>query len=233
MKSTVTALSLMLASICVAITAFAGERDTAFECPDDKALKLLELAYNARFPRQSLKNSVGTLSYVIENANRPMDEAALRSACHGLAKVSYWDEHYDAGSNPYGLIPPKEAVSSLRNKHPILSKCSDHSLHGAQHPIRRTDYVPPEEAVRLGISGWVDLELNINDDGIVESARIVDSSNAILERGVVDHVRTFRYPMSTHRIGYRMVRKGLQIRITTDYFLIAREKGCVWNDPRH
>lgn len=233
MKSTVTALSLMLASICVAITAFAGERDTAFECPDDKALKLLELAYSARFPRQSLKNSVGTLSYVIENANRPMDEAALRSACRGLAKVSYWDEHYDAGSNPYGLIPPKEAVSSLRNKHPILSKCSDHSLYSAQLPIRRTDYVPPEEAVRLGISGWVDLELEVTDDGIPERAHIVDSSNPILETGVVDYVLDFRYPKISHYNGHYMRRKGFQVRITTDYFQIAREKGCVWDDPRH
>lgn len=227
MKSTGRAFSLVLASICVAMNAFACERDTEFECPDDKALQLLELAVTARdFKNDGFDDSISAFSYVIENGNRPMDEVALRIACFGLAHDSYMDEHYDPGSDVFGLFPPKEAIGSLRIKHPILSRCSDHSLYESELPVRRTVYVPPKEAVRLGITGWVDLELDLSDDGVAESIRIVDSSSGILERGAVEHVRTFRYPKRSHSIGYSMVRKGLQIRITTDYFHIAQANGC-------
>ena len=78
MKSTGRAFSLMLASICVAMNAFPCEIDTEFECPDDKALQLLELAVAARdFKNNGFDDSIGAFSYVIENGNRPMDEVAL------------------------------------------------------------------------------------------------------------------------------------------------------------
>lgn len=86
--------------------------------------------------------------------------------------------------------------------------------------------------MRLAVTGWVDLELEITDDGTPESARIVDSSDPILEAGVVDYVLGFRYPKSSHHNGHYMRRKGFQVRITTDYFQIARERGCNWDDPR-
>jgi hypothetical protein len=237
MKSPIAALSLVLSSICVAMTAFASEIDTAFECPDDKALKLLDLASTARRLNYGFKDSISAFSYVIENANRPMDEVALQRACFGLARDSYITEHYGpvGAADVFGLIPPKEAVSSLKDKHPILSRCPDHSLYERQLPvsIRGKAYAPQKEAVRLGITGWVDLELEVRNDGIVESARIIDSSNPILEAGVIDHVLTFRYPKSSHYNGHYMRRKGFQVRITTDYFQIARENGCRWDDPQH
>lgn len=230
MKSAAAAFTLMLTSICVAMTAFAGERDTEFECPDDKALKLLKVVNSARSLNNGFKDSISAFSYVIENASRPMDEVALRTACFGLAQESYIVEHYgpSAAADVFGLIPPKEAIGSLRDKHPILSRCSDHSLYERQLPvsIRGKAYAPPKEAVRLGITGYVDLELEVSNDGIVESARIVESTNPILETGVIDHVLTFRYPKSSHYNGQYMRRKGFQVRITTDYFQIARENGC-------
>lgn len=235
MKSPIAALSLMLSSICVAMTAFASEIDTAFECPDDKALKLSDLAVNARNPKYGYQDSITAFSYVIENATRPMDEVALRSACFGLARDSYIEDHGGVGSDHFGLIPPKETVSSLRDKHPIVSRCPDHSLYEAQLPVRVgfTGYAIPKEAVRLAVTGWVDLEMDVTDDGVPENVRIVGSSNSILETGVVDYVLNFRYPKSSHYNGQHMRRKGFQVRITTDYFQIAREKGCEWDDPQH
>lgn len=220
----------MLASICAAMTAFACERDTEFECPDDKALQLVKLATNARdYKNNGFNDSLSAFSYVIENAIRPMDEVALRRACSGLAHDSYMIEHYGStAADVFGLIPPQEAVDSLRGKYPILTSCPYHSLFEAQLPvrIRGTAYIPPKEAVRLGVTGWVDLELDVSDDGIPESARIVDSSNPILELGVVDYVLEFRYPKSSHYNGHYMRRKGFQVRITTDYFQIAQARGC-------
>lgn len=126
---------LVAATFCAASTAVACPDQMAFECPDDKALQLLELAVNARDPRYGYQDSITAFSFVIENSTRAMDEVALRTACRGLAHDSYMAEHYDAGSDVFGLIPPQEAVGSLRNKHPILSRCSDHSLYEAQLPF--------------------------------------------------------------------------------------------------
>ncbi len=235
MKSTAAAFSLILASICVAMAAFASEREMVFECPDDKAIQLLEQAVHARKGANSFTDSIAAFSSVIENATRAMDEVALRRACSGLAHDSYLEDHGGYGADHFGLIPPKEAVSSLKDKHPILSRCPDHSLYERQLPvgIRGKAYALPKEAVRLGITGWVDLELEVSNDGIVESARIIDSSNPILEAGVIDHVLTFRYPKSSHYNGHYMRRKGFQVRITTDYFQIARENGCRWDGPQY
>jgi len=232
MKSTVTALSLMLASICAAMTALACERDMEFECPDDKALQLVKLATNARdYKNYGFNDSFSAFSYVIENASRPMDEVALRRACRGLAQDLYMIEHYDSThADVFGLIPPQEAVTSLREKYPSLTSCPYHSLFEAQLPVRRTTYVPPEEAVRLNVTGWVDLELDVSDDGKIESARIINSSDSILEHGVVDHVLTFRYPKSLHYNGLWMRRKGFQTRITTHYFHLAQANGCRLED---
>lgn len=222
------------AAFCVVSSAIASPSDTKFECPDDRALQLLSLAVNPLDSEQGFKNSISAYSFVIESSTRAMDEVALKTACRGLARDSYWDEHFDPGSDVFGqMIPPREAVGPLRKKHPILSKCPDYSLYESQLPIRiPAAYVPPKDAVQLGVTGWVDLELDVSDDGKVESARIVDSSDSILESGVIDYVLQFRYPKSSHYNGQTMRRKGFQVRIATDYFHIARANGCEWVDPR-
>lgn len=221
------------ATSCVVSSSIACPSVTTFECPDERALQLLELAVRPHDPQHGFKDSISAFSFVIENATRAMDEVALRIACFGLARALYVDEYYGAGSDVVGPMPPEEAVGPLQQKHPILSKCTDHSLYEAQLPVRiLAPYVPPRDAVRLGVTGWVDLELDVSDDGKVESARIVDSSDSILEPGVVDYVLGFRYPGSSHYNGQYMRRKGLKVRITTDYFQLARENGCEWADPR-
>ena len=196
------------ATFSVVSSAIACQSDTSFNCPS---------AY----------------SFVIKSSFRKMDEVALRIACSRLAHELYVNEYLDPGSDYFGLIPPKEAVEPLRKKQPILLNCPEHSLYETQLPIRvPSAYVPPEDAVRHGITGWVDLELDVDDDGKVQNARIVDSSNSILESGVIDYVLKFQYPKKSHYSGQYMKRNGFQVRIVTDYFQIARAKGCEWDDPR-
>lgn len=107
---------LVVATSCLVLSAAAYTKDTTLECPDDQALQLLELAVSARDPKHGFKDSIGAFSYVIKNANRPMDEVALRAACRGLAHDSYITEHYGptAAADVFGLIPPKEADCNLR-----------------------------------------------------------------------------------------------------------------------
>jgi len=223
----------LLATFCVALPAVAYSGDTTFKCPDDKALQLSALTATARGTQHGFKDSTSAFSYVIENANRPMDQVALRHACFRLARDSYIEDHGGIGPLRIGLIPPKESVGTLRDKHPIVSRCPSHSLYEVQLPIRIgfSGYTIPKEAVRLAVTGWVDLEMDVTDNGVPENVRIVGSSNPILEEGVVNHVLGFRYPKKAHYNGQHMRRKGFQVRITTDYFQIARAKGCKMGDP--
>src|SRR5690606_26240214 len=109
---------------------------------------------------------------VIENSTREMDVVALRIACSMLAHELYVNEYLDPGADVFGLIPPKDAALPLREKHPILAKCPYHALYRTQLPIRIPGaYSPPADAVRRGVTGWVDLELYVSDGGKVESAR--------------------------------------------------------------
>lgn len=191
------------------------------------------MAVRPNASEHGFNDPISALTFVIESATRPMDERSLTTACFNLARELYFEENFDPGADVFGLIPPEDAVGPLRRKHPILSNCPTHSLYQPQLPVRIPGvYIPPKDAVRHGVTGWVELEVNVSNDGIVETARIVDSSDSRLEKGVIDYVLEFRYPKRPHFDGQFMRRKGLKVRIVIDYFQVAREKGCEWDDPR-
>lgn len=149
---------------------------------------LLNLAVKPLDPRHGYKDIQDAFAFVIENSAREM-AVALRIACSRLAHELYVKEYLDPGADVFGLIPPKDAVVPLRKQHPILAKCPYDALHQTQLPIRIPGpYSPPDDAVRHGVTGWVDLELDVSADGKVERARITDSSSLILEPGVVGYV---------------------------------------------
>ena len=227
---------VLIISTCLARTAFSFEEYSDFVCPDKEALRLLTIAYNGNHPNNGFLNPISAYTYVIENATRPMDEVALRSACFGLAQYSYMadrPEIYGPGSlNDGRPIPPKAAAETLIAKHPILERCPENTIYATQLPTRRPMYEPSEDAVKRGITGWVDLELMVSDSGVVDSAQVMGSSDTRLERGVLGHVLKFRYPNVSHYNGSFMRRDGFKLRITTHYFHIARAKGCDWDDPK-
>ena len=226
---------LTIAFYCAEV-AHSSDEDPDFACPDEHALQLLAIAYNGRDPSNGFANPVSAYTYVIENAKRPMDEVALGTACFGLAQYSYMadrPESFGPGTFNNGPpVPPKAAVESLIAKHPILERCPENATYATQLPTRRPLYEPPENAVKRGINGWVDLELNVSDSGAVESAQVISSSDTVLESGVIEHVLKFHYPNASHYNGLFMNRDGFKLRITTHYFHIARAKGCKWQDPR-
>ena len=149
----------------------------------------MNLAVKPLDPRHGYKDIQDAFAFVIENSTREMDAVALRIACSRLAHELYVNEYLDPGADVFGLIPPKDAAVPLRKQHPILAKCPHHALYQTQLPIRIPGaYSPPDDAVRHGVTGWVDLELDVSADGKVERARITDSSSPILEPGVVGYV---------------------------------------------
>lgn len=211
----------------------ACETVQSFECPDERAVRLLAIASSENPSDDGFKNAISAYAYVIANATRPMDEVALRSACHRLALFAYMAAHPEVGKTlNLGQVPPKDAVKSLLQEHPILEQCPAETVYESYAPVRRPVYTPPEEAVKNALTGWVDLELDISDTGTVEKAIIIDSSDPGLESGIVEHVLQFRYPSKSHYSDKNMPRKGFKLRIVTHYFHIARAKGCEWVDPR-
>lgn len=65
----------------------------------------------------------------------------------------------------------------------------------------------PEDARAGGVEGDVRLELIVDPDGKVETARVIQGANASLERAALEAVRSFRFDpakRSGHRVRVRM-----------------------------
>lgn len=207
--------------------------EVQFECPDQQTMDLLELAVSIPLPSDDFATRVSSYTQVIQDASRPMDEVPLSIACRNFARTAYEYAHPEAGKTlSFGLVPPRSATSALLRDYPILERCPSGSLYDSYFPTLRTPYDPSVEALRNNVTGWVDLALDLNESGAVDSAAITASSDPILETGIIDHVLTFRYPSAQNPMYSDMPRKGLTLRVTTSYFDIARAKGCVWRDPR-
>jgi Gram-negative bacterial TonB protein C-terminal len=206
--------------------------DSSFCCPDDRALTVLAIARGVHPPNGSFSDPVAAYTHVIQNASRRMDAAALHTACFRLAREAYAQSHQEGRKSlNIGLFPPKSAVQNLLKLYPILAHCPAGSLYEVPLPIARPIYTPPRQAVELGLTGWVDLKLTISDSGKVQSASIINSSDKILETGVIDHVLKFRDPSSSHYLGRLIQRDKFVLRIGTNYFHIAKAKGCEWEEP--
>ncbi len=62
----------------------------------------------------------------------------------------------------------------------------------------------PPMALRLGIRGKVDVEMVVDENGAVESARIVTSSNRMFDEPVLKAVRTWRFTPPVNRSGQKV-----------------------------
>jgi TonB family protein len=199
-------------------------------CPDESALKLLAIAKNAA-KEPEFARAIASYSYVIEHATRRMDGRALKTACSLLAGKLYWSKHYNPGSNPIGPIPPDEAIKPLKAEYPILQRCPDKAIHrDSWLPIIRVPHIPSKEALTKEITGWVTLEIVIDERGDVEKAVVTDSSSSVLEPSAVEAVSKFKYKPRLD--DDRFVRAtGVEATIVTDYFHLAWAEGCRWDEP--
>lgn len=62
----------------------------------------------------------------------------------------------------------------------------------------------PPMALRLGIRGTVDVEMVVDENGAVESARIVTSTNRMFDEPVLKAVRTWRFTPPVNRSGQKV-----------------------------
>lgn len=62
----------------------------------------------------------------------------------------------------------------------------------------------PPMALRLGIRGKVDVEMVVDENGVVESAKIITSSNRMFDEPVLKAVRTWRFTPPVNRSGQKV-----------------------------
>jgi hypothetical protein len=192
-------------------------------CPDDRALELLRMAKDW--------STVGH-SYVIEQATRPMDEPALRSACFRFA----YDRYREADStNPefrFDTVQFNAAIPDLKARFPLLRRCPEKAIYRDPWlPTVRVWVEPSATTVDRELTGWVEFELTIDERGSVESVLVIESSDKNLETASTDAVANFKYGPQLNE-EFKPVRvSGVRATVHTTYFDLARVSGCVWEDP--
>lgn len=70
--------------------------------------------------------------------------------------------------------------------------------------LKKVDPVYPAPASAMGITGWVVLQVVVDENGRVESAKVLESSNAIFEKPSLDAVRKWVYSKPTGSDGQRV-----------------------------
>lgn len=196
-------------------------------CPDEESLRLLDLA---RHPSENADATPSeTYAYVIKSAIRPMDEPALRTACRRLARSIYFSENYSPGANPYGPLPQPDAVERLTVENPLLMKCPKYSIGwDAKLPTTRYQPQPTTEIVEHELTGWVQLELETNAHGYVESISALDASHPMLVEIAIDAASKFEYQPGIGPNLEPIGIEGVLATVIVDYFDLARAKGCEW-----
>lgn len=203
-------------------------------CPDETALRLLGIARNAG-TREQFPDRVTAYSYVIENASRPMDGPARRTACFRLARFHYSAEHCTMSIESSCSRPLNEVINKIIAGHPVLERCPEKAIHrDAWLPIERYAVEPSIEILAQEITGWVEFKITIDQFGAVESATITGSSGPTLEPASIEAVMKFKY--EPRYVSFEQVRAvrvtDVQATVVTDYFDLARAKGCRWKTQR-
>jgi TonB family protein len=224
-------LSIGLVLCATAITAQAQRN---FECPDSASDELVRIA-GLYGPDISYGTTTDRYKYVIENAIRPMDDLALRTACYRLA-----DHYFRTNCSDYGYECPHPGdelwewpasmnnwIDKLKAQYPILRRCPEKSIYRDDRlPWRRVSPVPSADVLAQKITGWVELKVDIDAQGNVENVKLVDSSSSLLESSAIDAARRFKYVPKVDENSVPIAESGVKLTVSTEYSLLARYSGC-------
>ena len=131
-----------------------------------------------------------------------MDDRALGLACFRLANHYFKTNCSDYG---YECPPPGRElqewpasinnwIDKLKSQYPILRQCPEKSIYRDDKlPVLRVLPVPSPDVLAQKITGWVELEVDIDAEGNVEKVMLVDSSSNLLESSAIDAARRFKY----------------------------------------
>jgi TonB family protein len=220
---------------CATLTAAQAEND--FECPDSAAEELTRVA-RLYGPHVPYGTTTDRYKYVIENATRPMDERALGLACYLLA-----NHYFRTNCSDYGYECPHPGtdlmewptsmnnwVDKLKSQYPILRQCPEKSIYRDDKlPTVRVLPVPSPEVLAQKITGWVELEVDIDAEGNVEKVILVNSSSNLLEASAVDAARRFKYRPKLDENYVPIAESGVKLTVSTNYSVLAKFSGCKSN----
>jgi TonB family protein len=218
----------------VYITAMTAQAQSDFDCPDSAAKELVRIA-KLYGPHISYGTTTSRYEYVIENATRPMDDAALGLACIRLAS------HYFRANCPdYGYeCPPAHNelrewpasmnnwIDKLKSQYPVLRQCPEKSIYRDDKlPFLRVLPVPSPDVLAQKITGWVELEVDIDVRGRVKKVTLINSSSNLLEASAIEAARQFRYQPTLDETYLRVAESGVKLTISTNYSVLAGFSGC-------
>lgn len=201
----------------------AAEAAGDMACPDTRAMELYHEA-------AALDATSDDLAAIVREASRPMDEPALFRACQRLLRAL--PDHQQQMARRQGdlrsLPPGKASEEDIETESRIretLAACPPHALQQFRPlPVMRFDPELPSDVVERGISGWVLVEGMLDTRGAVTAAEVTQSSDPALEAAAIGAFRRFIY----HPRGVDQSPDGLRVQslIYTDYFALARARGC-------
>lgn len=163
-----------------------------------------------------------------------MDDLSLRSACVNLASRTFRtncsDYGYECPDPGADLMewPAKinEWIPALKANVPALRSCPDAFIRtDPKLPIVRAAPVIPREVVDELITGWVVLELDIDEFGRVANARVTSSTSSRLEESALEAARRFRYQREL--VDNRFVAvNDVSAIVFFHYWSLAEAAGC-------
>ena len=220
---------------CATLTDAQATND--FECPDSAANELTRVA-RLFGPHISYGTTTSRYKYVIENASRPMGDLALGIACYRLA-----NHYFRTNCSDYGYECPHPGtdlmewpasmnnwIDKLKSQYPILRLCPEKSIYRDDKlPTVRVLPVPSPEVLAQKITGWVELEVDIDAEGNVEKVILVNSSSNLLEASAVDAARRFKYRPKLDENYVPIAENGVKLTVSTNYSVLAKFSGCTSN----
>lgn len=221
-------------ALVVCVTVVTAQAQSDFECPDSAAEELTTAA-GLYGPQLSYGTTTMRYEYVIENATRPMDGPALQTACYKLANhyfrtncSDYGYECPDTGDHGWESPPSMNNwIDKLKSQYPILRQCPEKSMHRDHKlPVLRVWPVPSSDVLAQKITGWVQLEVDIDFEGNVENVTLVDSSSSLIEGSSIEAARHFKYQPKVDENYLPIAESGVTLTIHTDYSDLARSSGC-------
>jgi TonB family protein len=221
--------------VCATLTDAQAAND--FECPDSAANELTRVA-RLYGPHISYGTTTSRYKYVIENASRPMDDLALGIACYRLA-----NHYFRTNCSDYGYECPHPGtdlmewpasmnnwIDKLKSQYPILRQCPEKSIYRDDKlPTVRVLPVPSPEVLAQKITGWVELEVDIDAEGNVGKVILVNSSSNLLEASAVDAARRFKYRPKLDENYVPIAESGVKLTVSTNYSVLAKFSGCTSN----
>jgi TonB family protein len=212
----------------------AAQAENDFECPDSAAEELTRVA-RLHGPHISYGTTTDRYRYVIESASRPMDDVALGIACYRLA-----NHYFRTNCSDYGYACPHPGtdltewpasmnnwIDKLKSQYEILRQCPEKSIYRDDKlPIVRVLPVPSPAVLARKLTGWVELEVDIDAQGKVKKVHLVNSTSELLEASAIDAARGFKYLPKLDENDLPTAESGAKLTIKTNYSVLAKSSGC-------